>query len=728
MPHAGPSAACLVSLAALIAATPALAAPFFDRVASFPVARNLPAGIDPATPTSAEIVAASGDGMMLVYTDSPNKAVGFIDIADPAAPAALGSLGFDGEPTSVAIRDVTAFVGVNTRASFTEPSGRIAAVDLATRAETASCDLGGQPDSVALAPDGSFAAVAIENERDEEVKDGALPQLPAGWVAIVPLADGVMDCDGIVRADLTGLADVSPEDPEPEFVDVNAEGEIAVTLQENNHVAILDRSGAVLSHFSAGGVDLDGVDLTEDAALDFTEAATGILREPDAVQWIGTDRLVTANEGDLNGGSRGFTVFARDGSVAFESGPAFEHAIAAIGHYPEGRSDAKGVEPEGLEFARFGDTDYLFVLSERASVVGVYRIEDGTPALVQLLPSGVSPEGATAIPARNLLVTANEVDLVEDGLARAHVMLYELAEREAPAYPSITSEGSDELIGWGALSGLAADPETPARLYAVSDSVYGMQPRIYEIDATDAPARILRAIPVTRVGQPAQKLDIEGIAPDGEGGFWLASEGRSDQLIAHALYRVDATGEIQDEVPYPPELLASETRYGAEGVTVAGDTVWIAIQREWGDDPEGQVKLLAYNLESEEWAAVRYPLDPAPEGGWMGLSEITARGDQLYLIERDNQIGERAGVKQLTRVSLAGLEPAPIGGELPLVTKQVVRDLIPDLAGAHGYILDKVEGFTIDATGSAYVVTDNDGTDDSSGETQFLPLGPLQAM
>ena len=131
---------------------PAAAVPFFDRIASFPVARNLPASSDPATQTSAEIVAASGDG--------PNQAVGFIDIADPAAPAALGSLAFDGEPTAVSILDDTAFVAVNTRASFTEPSGRLAAVDLATRAETASCDLGGQPDSTALAPDGSFLAVA----------------------------------------------------------------------------------------------------------------------------------------------------------------------------------------------------------------------------------------------------------------------------------------------------------------------------------------------------------------------------------------------------------------------------------------------------------------------------------------------------------------------------------------------------------------------------------------
>ena len=57
---------------------------------------------------------------------------------------------------------------------------------------------------------------------------------------------------------------------------------------------------------------------------------------------------------------------------------------------------------------------------------------------MQLLPSGIGPEGILAIPSRNLLVTANEVDLVEDGGARSHVMIYELAEG-APAYPMIAS-------------------------------------------------------------------------------------------------------------------------------------------------------------------------------------------------------------------------------------------------------------------------------------------------
>ena len=52
------------------------------------------------------------------------------------------------------------------------------------------------------------------------------------------------------------------------------------------------------------------------------------------------------------------------------------------------------------------------------------------------------------------------------------------------------------------------------------------------------------------------------------------------------------------------------------------------------------------------------------------------------------------------------MRDAEIGGELPVVTKQEVRDLIPDLAGKHGYVVDKVESFAIDAAGTGYIITD----------------------
>ncbi|MGB3315712.1 MAG: esterase-like activity of phytase family protein [Albidovulum sp.] len=709
---------CLTSALAL-SAHGAMAEMNFNRIASFATIGNMAKGEDQGRESSAEIIAASGDGMMLVYTDSPLGVIGRIDISDPRAPKPMGNIEMGGEPTAVSIVGPNALVAVNTSESFTSPSGKLVTVDLISGDVKGECDLGGQPDSTAAAPDGSFLAIAIENERDEDAGDGRVGQAPEGWLVKMPLTDGAPDCAAMQKIAMTGLAGIAPEDPEPEFVDVNAAGEIAVTLQENNHIVVIGADGTVTSHFSAGAVDLTGIDATDErGALIFTEEQKGRLREPDGLGWIDADHFITANEGDMDGGSRGFTVFHKDGTVVFESGAALEHEIVRIGHYPDKRSDAKGAEPEGMEVARFGDTTYAFILAERASVAAVYDVTDpAAPALKQLLPSGIAPEGVVAIPARNLLITANEADLIEDGGARAHVMIYEYQDAPA-AYPQLTSAGAEELIGWGALSGLT---EAGGKLYAVNDSFYGYQPTIFEIDPVQTPARITRAIPVTRAGQPAQKLDLEGITSDGEGGFWLASEGRTDRLIPHAIYHVDGTGEITEEIALPAELTAREQRFGFEGIAMIGNRLWMAVQREWGDDPKGMVKLVAYDIESKEWGAVHYPLD-AVEAGWVGLSEIAVKGDRVYLIERDNQIGAAAGIKQITRVSVSDLEPAPLGGNLPVVHKDVVYDLVPDLAASGGYVTDKIEGLTFDASGMAWVVTDNDGVDDSSGETFFWKI------
>lgn len=725
----------VAGLAAALAASVAPAAhaePVFNRIASFAVTDNLPDGADYKKATSSEIITATQDGNTLIYSDSPLGAIGFIDITDAKAPKALGSLAFEGEPNSVAAAGSKVLVTIDTTEDMTKPSGQLAVVDIAGKTVDGTCDLGGQPDSVVVSPDKTFAAIAIENQRDEDLNDGALPQLPAGELLIVTLNDGVPSCDSMKHVDLTGLATVAPEDPEPEFVNINANGEIAVTLQENNHVIIVDsKSGAVTGHFTAGTVDLENVDTKSDGALSFTGKLEAVPREPDAIKWLGTDRLVVANEGDYKGGSRGFTIFDRAGKVLFDAGMTLEHEIARVGHFPDKRAKAKGIEPEGMEAAVFGDQQYLFVLSERGSMVAVYKDTGGEPELVQLLPSGISPEGAIAIPGRNLLATANEADLGEDGGARSHVMIYELAEG-TPAYPQIRSSDKDGLpVGFGALSGLAAAKDEPGKLFAVSDSVYAADPAIFTIDATQKPALITDKLSITHNGVPAQKLDIEGIAGDGEGGFWLASEGNTDKLFAHAILHVNKKGEIKQEIAIPAELRAGETRYGVEGITTVGEgddmVLWMAVQREWKDDEKGFVKLVSYKPSTEEWGAVSYPLEKAGDG-WVGLSEITIAGDHAYVIERDNLLGKDAKLKKLYRVALSDLKPAKLGETLPVVKKEEVRDLIPDLKALNGYVVDKVEGFTIDAAGNGYVVTDNDGVDGSSGETLFFGIGPINAM
>ncbi|WP_395540672.1 esterase-like activity of phytase family protein [Neotabrizicola sp. sgz301269] len=717
--------ACLTSALALTAALPARAEMLFNRVASFATPDNMAEGEDRARATSAEILTATEDGMTLIYSDSPLGVIGLVDITDPRAPKPLGNIDMGGEPTTTVVDGGMAMVGVNTSESYTSPSGKLVTVDIAAKKVVAECDLGGQPDSVAKSKDGAFIAVAIENERDEEVNDGDLPQMPAGFVVRLPVKDGAVECAGMQKIDVTGLVDVAGDDPEPEFLSFNDAGEIVVSLQENNAFVVIGADGTVAKAFSAGTVDIDGVDTKKNGRLEFTGKMEGVAREPDGVKWIDNDHFVAANEGDWKGGSRGFTIWNKDGTVVYESGASLEMAIAAIGHYPEHRNK-KGVELESVEVATFGDSRYLFVVSERSSIVAVYDLTDvAHPVLKQLLPSGISPEGIIAIPSRNLLATANEVDLREDGGAPAHVMLYELGEG-TPAYPMITSEGSDPLIGWGALSGLAADPETGGKLYAVSDSVYGMMPRIYTIDATQMPAKITGAIDITRGGDVAQLLDLEGITTDGEGGFWLASEGRSDKLIPHALYHVNDKGEIKEQVGLPEALLDIEIRFGFEGIAMADGKLWMAMQREWQDDPKGMVKLLSYDPAEQVWGAVHYPLDAPVEGGWMGLSELTIRGDWAYVIERDNQIAGKAATKKLYRVKLADLKPAELGGALPVVVKEPVHDFLPDLAVTHGYAVDKIEGFAIDATGAGWVVTDNDGVDDSSGETLFWTIGKVE--
>lgn len=708
---------CLTSILAL-AAGQASAEMNFNRIASFATPHN---NADAAAESSAEIIAASGDGMTLIYTDSPLGVVGLIDISDATNPQAKGNVDMGGEPTSVTVVGNTAYVAVNTSESYTNPSGKLVSVNLADGSVTGECDLGGQPDSTAHTHAGDMVTVAIENERDEDLGDGRVGQMPAGYMVTVGLSGDALACDSLVKIDVTGLSDIAPEDPEPEFVDVNSLGEIAVTMQENNSIVILNADGSVQNEFSAGSVDLVNIDATDErGALIFNESQPGRLREPDGLQWIDDNHVMIANEGDMDGGSRSVTVFHKDGTLVWESGNAFETPIIQAGHYPDKRSDAKGVEPEGMEVATFGDTTYAFILSERASTITVYDVTDATnPVFKQVLPSGISPEGAIAIPERGLLATANEVDLGEDGAARAHVMIYELQDAPA-AYPQLTSEGADELIGWGAISGMVADED--GMIYAVNDSFYGYQPRIFTIDPSQTPARITAATDVTRAGYPAQKMDMEGITLDGEGGFWIASEGRTDRLVPHAIYHVKANGQIKEEIALPAELLAVEKRFGFEGITLVGDTLWMAVQREWADDDKGFVKLVSYNTTTEEWGAVRYPLD-AVETGWIGLSEIQAHGDYVYLIERDNQIGENAVVKQVTRVALSEMVPAPLGGDLPVVTKEVVYDLIPDLASNGGYVVDKIEGMAIMQDGTTWMSTDNDGVDDSSGETFFWSIG-----
>lgn len=741
--HTGTLRAALLASASCLAVAGAssavLAQDYFERVSTYPVFLNLPEGTDPTTETVAEIVAVTGDGMTLVYTDGENEALGMVDITDPQAPEGLGEVTLEGEPTSVAIAHGMALAGVNTSESFTEPDGHVAVVDIEAREVMQTCDLGGQPDSVAVSPDGSFLAVAIENERDEDLNDGVIPQLPPGALAILDLGeDGVpTNCESVRMVDLTGLAEVAGSDPEPEYVDINEDNVAVVTLQENNHLVLVDMvEGAVTGHFSAGTVDLESIDTEDDGIVQGTGSLADVPREPDAVAWINTTTFVTANEGDYEGGSRGITVFNTDGEVLYDSGSDYEHLGMAIGHYPDGRADNKGMEPEGVTAASFGDDALIFVLSERGNTVAIYRDTDNGLELHQVLPTAVAPEGVVTVPERQLLAVATEEDDEEEGI-RATLSLYTRTAGQPP-YPdlrSTTEEATGAPIGWGALSGMVADDEDADTLHAVSDSAYA-ESRIYTIDLSSEPAEITGYVTLTRDGAPAAH-DLEGIALRDGGGFWVVSEGDPDDDTLNLLMAVAEDGAIEQTIDLPEDVSATRTGNGFEGVTAwvgedGGERVAVVVQRSWQQDPEHHTLLGFYDVAEDAWRFAYTPIaEPTSErGGWVGQSELTYLGDDRFLlIERDNQPGVYSTHKVLTVVSTEGVDPAPWGEDVPVIEeRQVVFDLLPVLRANAGWIGDKPEGLAITADGMVWLVTDNDGVDDAHGQTQLLELGPVDQV
>lgn len=706
---------------------------YFERIATFPVYKNLAAD-DQADTTVAEISAANQDGTVVYYSDSPRGHVGIVDIRNPAQPQPGGFLTVPGEPTSVAVHKDYLLVAVNTSASLVEPSGKLLVFSIKqplAPVQVAALDMNGQPDSVAVSPDGSYAAVIIENERDEDLNDGLIPQAPAGFLNVVTLRG--KPAEWRVRSvDLTGLAMTSASDPEPEYVSINQFNIAAITLQENNHIALVDlRTAQVIRDFSAGSVDLTAVDNNENDLIEPTATLARKRREPDAIAWLGNQFLATANEGDYEdengeaGGSRSFTLFDTEGAVRYEAGASFEHAVMRAGHYPESRSENKGVEPEGITVGRFGRDEFLFVGSERANIVGVYALDrSGTPQLHQMLPTGAGPEGLLAIPQRNLFVVSAETDDADTGF-RSTISLYRYGAAK-PDYPQIQSTASG-LIPWGALSGLAADHSDRRTLYAVPDSYYKAS-RIFTIRTGDAPAQIVAETVLSKDGGTVD-YDLEGIAQRAEGGFWLASEGNGSSR-PNLLIRTDARGTVLEEVNLPAEVTALQKSNGYEGVTVVGsgdaERVFVAFQREWKNDPAGLVRIGVYTPATGAWGFFHYPLDTAAAGTWNGLSELTAiDAENFMVIERDNQQGDAAAIKKLYRFSIAGQTAAPQGSEFPVLAKTLVKDLLPELKAGNGWVVDKVEGSAIARDGGVYIVTDNDGVEDSTGETRFLQLGRL---
>lgn len=366
-----------------------------------------------------------------------------------------------GEANSVAVYNGLVAVAV-AAPTKTEP-GTVRFYD-AGRSFLGATTVGALPDMLAFSPDGSRLLVANEGEPTDIVD-------PAGSVSIIDVASrSVVATPGLVGVPTAGshirtfdgTGGLSAMDSEPEYIAFNASGTKAyVALQEANAVATLDLGTNTFTKITGLGVKnfnstTNAIDPdNKDGKIELRPVALSGLYQPDGMASYtvaGQTYLVMANEGDsraidegdeakgsdFNGsgdlanitvstidssngnlvafGARSFSIRDEDGNIVFDSGSDLDAAAIAAGLYADGRSDNKGVEPEGVTLASIAGRTYAFIGLERTttSAVAVYDITDPANASFVDLIVGmgdVSPEGLTTfnIGGQTYLAVANEV-------------------------------------------------------------------------------------------------------------------------------------------------------------------------------------------------------------------------------------------------------------------------------------------------------------------------------
>lgn len=142
-------------------------------------------------------------------------------------------------------------------------------------------------------------------------------------------------------------------------------------------------------------------------------------------------------------GGRSFSIRDADGKLVYDSGNILETQAQLRGVYADGRSDDKGVEPEGVAVFELGGRTLAFIGLERTtrSAVAIFDISD--PANSSFLDMIVSddtsvlrPEGLVAFSSggRNFLAVAHEstADGIEAGGLSNRTVLYEITPVPEP--------------------------------------------------------------------------------------------------------------------------------------------------------------------------------------------------------------------------------------------------------------------------------------------------------
>jgi len=135
-------------------------------------------------------------------------------------------------------------------------------------------------------------------------------------------------------------------------------------------------------------------------------------------------------------GGRSFSIRDTDGNIVFDSGNILEAQAIARGIYDDGRSDDKGVEPEGVALQTINGRTFAFIGLERTTTgaVAIFDITDpaNSSFVDMIVTNGTKrPEGVVSFAQDGMfyLAIANEGASATDGMSTA---LYSLAPVPEP--------------------------------------------------------------------------------------------------------------------------------------------------------------------------------------------------------------------------------------------------------------------------------------------------------
>lgn len=381
----------------------------------------------------AEIAASTPDGSRLLVTEADKGSVSVLDITYTDQVSEIKNISFHSlsdkaEVTSVAVMPdgKHAIAVIRTGDNFNDPNpGMAAVINLDTYEIAKVYETGIGPDSIAISRDGNYAVIAIEDEEIDpktEEFDYAANKRP-GSIAVLHFPEGNVLAGELVQVpvDLSGVKGaIYPHEPQPEYVAISPDSTTAaVTLQENNVIAVVDLKTRKLVRIFALGTTSHAADAKDDDRVSFTDEITARY-EPDGIAFTTDGRyLLTANEGDLGedefkdgvkAGGRNIAVWSLEGDKIYDSADVIDKAAARVGSYPDGRSEKKGSEVENLTIAKVNGRDIAAVASERADAILFFDLSNPeAPALLGLIPTaGESPEGIHYVNTSDTFISADE--------------------------------------------------------------------------------------------------------------------------------------------------------------------------------------------------------------------------------------------------------------------------------------------------------------------------------